>query len=93
MTYGFNSGHFISCIKQEQLPFHIVLAADADAQGRALFHETCNCPTVLSSVQDLLTHVTSTKEFSVSGGGALQSPVEGRLPPSADGDDVGGSAG
>ena len=73
MTYGFNSGHFLSTIKQDKLPFHVILAADSDAQGRALFHEIGQCPNVLPSIQDLLTHVTSKTEFSVCGY-AMHSP-------------------
>ena len=52
MVYGFNSGHFLSTILSDKLPFHVVVAADYDAHGRALFHEIEKCPTILTSIHD-----------------------------------------
>ena len=46
-VYGFNSRHFVSTIKQHNLPFSIVLACNPYAHSRALFHEVTKCPTVL----------------------------------------------
>ncbi len=53
VVYGFNSGHFVSIIEQQNLPFTIVLACDPYSHGRALFHEIANCATVLSGAGEL----------------------------------------
>jgi len=36
-VYGFNSGHFLSLIRDLGLPFNVVLACDPFANGQALF--------------------------------------------------------
>ena len=40
-VYGFNSGHFISNIREHGLPFRITLGCDPFASGRALLKEMC----------------------------------------------------
>ena len=77
MAYGFNSGHLFSTVTSEKLPFHLVLAADYDAHGRALFRELWKCPTVLPSIHDLLNYVRSPTSFSLCGY-ALHSPRDMR---------------
>jgi hypothetical protein len=56
-VYSFNNGHFMSSIDRYQLPFRIVLAADAYSQGRALFKEFSKCPTILNGAKELYDHV------------------------------------
>ena len=56
-VYGFNSGHFLSSIADRGLPFHVVLAADPFANGRALFCETTKCRRILASATELLDDV------------------------------------
>ncbi len=70
VIYGFNSGHFVSTIKQRNFPFSIRLACNPYARGRALFHEVAKCSTVLPSAGALLDHI------SASG---ITSPVNGYL--------------
>jgi hypothetical protein len=55
--YSFNSGHFVSTIKQQNLLFSIEVACDPCALGCALFHEVAKCSTVLSSAWSLLDHI------------------------------------
>jgi hypothetical protein len=56
VVYGFNSGHFVSIIEKQNLPFRIVLACDPFEYGRSLFGEFTECPIVLPSAASLLNH-------------------------------------
>ena len=56
-VYGFNSGHFLSTIRELNLPFNVVLACDPFANGCALFQEFAHCPTILSGMPALLDYV------------------------------------
>jgi hypothetical protein len=60
-VYGFNSGHFVSTIKQRTLPFSIILARNPYAHGHALFHKGAKCPTVLPSAGALLDHICASR--------------------------------
>ena len=46
-VYGFRSGHFLTSILGNSLPFDILIAADPDASGRALFKDFGHVPIVL----------------------------------------------
>ncbi len=63
-VYGFNSGHFVSTIKQRKLPFLIILACDSYAHSCALFHKVTKCPMVLPSTGALLDHIRASKNTS-----------------------------
>ena len=67
MLYVFNSGHFLSAIQENSLPFEVILAADTDSKGRALCHEFGRCQNVLSGIHDLLRFVNSEAELSLIG--------------------------
>jgi hypothetical protein len=56
-VYGFNSGHFLSTIKEHGYPFHVVLACNPFINGRALFWELTLCSPIHSSAASLLDHV------------------------------------
>jgi hypothetical protein len=56
-VYGFNSGHFLSAIKEHSYPFHVVLACNPFVNGRALFWELTSCSPIHSSAASLLDHV------------------------------------
>ena len=55
--YGFNSGQFLTSINDGGLPFKIVLACDPYVNGRALFRELTDCPTVIDGASALLDHI------------------------------------
>jgi hypothetical protein len=69
-AYGFNSGHFISTIKQRNLPFSIVLACDPYAHGCALLNEVAKFQNVLHGASALLNHI---------GASGNASPIEGYI--------------
>jgi hypothetical protein len=56
-VYGFNSGHFLTLIQEQALPFKIVLACNSYVNGRALFCKMMDCPTILNSASALYDHV------------------------------------
>ena len=60
-VYGFSSGHFLMSILGNSLPFDILIAADPDASGRALFKDVGHVPIVLESCHDLLSLISSRK--------------------------------
>ena len=73
-VYGFSSGHFLSSITSNSLPFDILIAADPDASGRALFKDVGHVPIVLESCHDLLSHISSIKTDYVLDGYIIHFP-------------------
>jgi hypothetical protein len=72
-VYSFNDGHFMSSIKRLALPYRIVLAADAFGEGRALFKEFSQCPTILAGAKELYNHIRSSGDTSKLDGYLLHS--------------------
>jgi hypothetical protein len=72
-VYGFNSGHFVSSIEQQNLHFLIILACDPYAHGRALFHKVAKCPTVLPSAGAFLDHIRASGNTSPINGYLIHS--------------------
>ena len=58
-TYGFNSGHFISTIMENSLPFTIGIACDPFPSGRSLFKSVGDCSRILTTAPELLNFVRS----------------------------------
>ncbi len=56
-VYGFNSGHFLSTIKEHGYPFHVLLACNQFINGCALFWELTLCSPIHSSAASPLDHV------------------------------------
>ncbi len=63
-VYSFNSGNFASSISTRNLPFHVILACNPFAYGRALFEEFTKCPCILSSANALLDHIRGSDDQS-----------------------------
>ena len=52
ILYVFNSGHFLYAIQENSLSFEVIVAADPDSKGSALFHEFGRCPNIISGIHD-----------------------------------------
>ena len=73
-VFGFNSGHFISSITEDNLPFTIRYACDPMASGRALFAEFGNCISVFGSQSEFLNHIRSSGDTNPIYGYLIHSP-------------------
>ena len=73
-VYGFNSGHVFSSNLSKALPFDVLIAADPDPCGRALFHDIGHVPIVLESSHDLLSHIASSKTNYIVDGYIIHCP-------------------
>eukprot|EP00956_Cyclotella_meneghiniana_P037713 scaffold143282_cov76-Cyclotella_meneghiniana.AAC.4 len=71
--YSFNCGHFASSIETASLPFRITLAADPFQEGRDLFREFTDCPTVLEGARELYDHIRASGDRSPLDGYLLHS--------------------
>ena len=65
--YGVGSGHFISTITKNNLPFNIVLAVDVSVHGWPFIHLFAKCPRVVSGLEDMIVSIVSDVGFSVVG--------------------------
>jgi hypothetical protein len=54
VVYGFNSGHFLTSIQEQALPFKNILACNPYVNGCMLFCEMTGCPTILNGASALL---------------------------------------
>lgn len=73
--YSFNSGHFLTAIQRESLPFCVTLAVDPLLEGCSCCKDFAKCQRVLSPTSKLLNHIRSSGDTSPLNGYLIHSPV------------------
>ena len=74
LCMAFNSGHIFSSIISKALHFDVLIAANPEPCGRALFHDIGNVHIVLYSSHDLLSRIASRKMNYIVGGYIIHCP-------------------
>ena len=74
--YGAGTGHFLSTIAENTLPFNITLAVDTTVHGRGFVRHLARCPQVVGGLEDIIKAGMSDVKFSITGY-IIHSPVRG----------------